>query len=222
MRVRVSGEADPVWFLESGRLTAATVEEALGRHGFELAQLGRLLDFGCGCGRIVRHWSTLDSVAVHGCDRDPRGVRWCAEKLPFARFATHGSAPPLPYPDESFGAVCAVSVFTHLPEEAQREWVDELRRILVPGGALLLTTHGDRYVGRLLPDERAAFDSGDVVVRRPTAVGTTLCTVFHPERYVRESLARGFELLEFSPGGAAGTPYQDLVVLRKPAQRPSK
>jgi SAM-dependent methyltransferase len=227
LRFRVSGEVDPAWFLESGRLSAATVEDALGRHGFELERVGRLLDFGCGCGRLIRHWHTLSSVTLHGCDRDPSGVRWCSENLRFGHFATHGPGPPLPYPDEWFGAVCAVSVFTHLPEGDQLAWVQELRRLLIPGGIFLLTTHGDRYLGRLMPDERVLFEAGRVVVRSPSAVGSTLCTAFHPESYVREFLADGFELLEFSPGGAAGTPYQDLVVLRKPSklvadQRPSR
>jgi SAM-dependent methyltransferase len=227
LRVRAAGEADPLWFLESGRLSAGTVEDALARHGLELERVSRLLDFGCGCGRIIRHWDGLGSVALHGCDLDPRGVGWCAEHLTFARFASHGPAPPLPYPEEWFGAVCAVSVFTHLPEDDQLVWVQELRRLLVPGGIFVLTTHGDRFLGRLMPDERAVFEAGRLVVRRPSAVGTTLCTAFHPESYVRDFLADGFELLEFSPGGAIGTPYQDLVVLRKPSalvadQRPSK
>lgn len=227
LRIRVAGEGDPEWFLESGWLTANTIASALGRQGLEVGRAGRLLDFGCGCGRIIRHWDTLDSVALYGCDRDARGVRWCAEHLRFARFDAHSAAPPLPYADESFDAVCAVSVFTHLPEVDQHAWMPELRRLLVPGGILVLTTHGERYLGKLTSDERAAFEAGRVVVRRPSAVGTTLCTAFHPESYVRESLTGGFELLEFSPGGAAGTPYQDLVVLRKPSasaadQRPSK
>jgi SAM-dependent methyltransferase len=208
LRVRVAGTADPRWFLESGRLTAAAVREALDRHG---ARDG-LLDFGCGCGRITRHWGGREDL--HGCDRDGEAIRWCQEHLPFARFERHGP-PPLPYEDERFGAVSAISVFTHLPD--QERWRDELCRVLALGGLLVLTTHGARYLQRFSSAERERFEAGQIVVRRPGAAGTNLCTTFHPEAYVRETLAEGFELLEFRPGGAegTGTPTQDLAVLRR-------
>jgi SAM-dependent methyltransferase len=208
LRVRVAGTADPSWFLESGRLTAETVGEALDRHG----ATGALLDFGCGCGRVIRHWRGRDDL--HGCDRDAEAIRWCRDHLLFARFERHGLAPPLPYPGRRFGAVSAISVFTHLPEEAQARWRAELHRVLAPEGVLVLTTHGDRYVDRFSAEERSRFDAGELVVRRPGAAGTNLCTAFHPEQYVRKTLAEGFELLEFKPGGATGTPTQDLAVLR--------
>ena len=171
-----------------------------------------LLDFGCGCGRVIRHWESRSDL--HGCDHDAEAIRWCREHLAFASFERHGLEPPLPYPDQRFGAVTAISVFTHLPEEAQAAWRDELRRVLAPGGLLVLTTHGERYVDRFSDEERARFEAGHLVVRRPAAAGTNLCTAFHPERYVRDVLADGFELLEFRPGGATGTPTQDLAVLR--------
>jgi hypothetical protein len=78
----------------------------------------------------------------------------------------------------------------------------------------VLTTHGDRYLDRFSDEERARFEAGELVVRRPSAAGTNLCTAFHPERYLRQVLADGFELLELRPGGATGTPTQDLAVLR--------
>jgi SAM-dependent methyltransferase len=208
LRVRAAGTADPKWFLESGRLTAATVADALERHGAE----GGHLDFGCGCGRVIRHWP--GHADLHGSDRDADAIRWCQAHLRFAQFERHRGAPPLPYEDGRFGAVSAVSVFTHLPEEGQGQWRDELRRVLAPGGLLVLTLHGDRYVNRFSEVERARYEAGQLVVRRPRAVGTNLCTAFHPGRYVREILADGFELLELQTGGATGTPTQDLAVLR--------
>jgi SAM-dependent methyltransferase len=210
LRVRVAGTADPKWFLESGRLTAAVVTEALKQHR---AKERGLLDFGCGCGRVIRHWRGWEDL--HGSDRDAEAIRWCREHLPFARFERHGAAPPLPYVDARFATVSAISVFTHLPEAAQAPWRDELRRILAPGGLLVLTTHGEEYADRLSGDERARFEAGELVVRRPGAAGTNLCTAFHPAGYVRTVLAEGFELLELRRGGAEGTPVQDLVVLRK-------
>jgi SAM-dependent methyltransferase len=217
LRVRVAGKADPAWFFESGRRSADTVGAALARQGVDLDHVTRLLDFGCGCGRVVRHWEAVRSTEFHGCDRDSEAVRWCADNLRFARFAAHGAAPPLPYADDFFAAACAVSVFTHLPEADQRLWVDELARALAPGALLVLTTHGEAYRARLAADEREAFDAGQLVVRFSAGVGTNLCTAFHPRASVERLFTGAFDLLEHVSEGATGTPNQDLVVAARRA-----
>src|SRR4030095_10099638 len=125
---------------------------------------------------------------------------------------------PLRYVDGQFGLVYAISVFTHLAHDLARAWIDELSRIVAPGGLLLLTTHGDSYAERLDADERALYDSGEPVVRWPGVAGSNLCTTFHPESYVRERFALELELLEHTPdGGTVGSRQQDLIVFRKPA-----
>lgn len=213
--VRVAGTADVGWFLDSGRLAAESVRDALARHGCRLEELGALLDFGCGCGRVTRRWAGLDRTAVNGADANERAIAWCRANLPFARFVSNGLAPPLDHADESFDLVYALSVFTHLPDDLQHAWARELARLLRPGGFLLLTTHGERYRERLTPAERAAFDAGRVVVRWPEGAGTNLCSVFHPRAYVEERLAAGLDVVEFVPEGAKGNPHQDLYLLRK-------
>ena len=214
--VRVAGTADVDWFLESGRLAAETVQASLARQGRRIDELGALLDFGCGCGRVTRRWVDLDRTAVHGADANEQAVAWCRANLPFARFVSNGLAPPLRYADESFDLVYTLSVFTHLPEHLQLAWMRELERLLRPGGLLLLTTHGERYRERLSPAEQAAFDAGRLVVRWPEGAGTNLCSAFHPPSYVMERLAAGLEVAEFVPEGAKGNPHQDLYLLRRP------
>jgi hypothetical protein len=93
--------------------------------------------------------------------------------------------------------------------------MSEFERVLRPGGHSVVTTHGARYVDRLTRAERRKFDEGRLVVRRAALAGTNHCTAFHPETYVREELANGFELLELEPEGARGDPHQDLVLLRR-------
>jgi hypothetical protein len=94
----------------------------------------------------------------------------------------------------------------------------ELARVIRPGGLLLLTVHGDRYLDRLTRAERKRYDEGRLVIRHASASGTNLCCAFHPARFVRERLAAGFDLLEHTIGGfERGAPQQDLVVLGKPS-----
>jgi SAM-dependent methyltransferase len=210
LMVRVAGTADADWFVRGGR----AAYDAIAAH-IPLDEVGAVLDFGCGCGRVLRYWCDHPGM-VCGTDQDAGAIDWCADNLPFAHVGRNDLAPPLAYDDESFDLVYALSVFTHLTVELQAAWRDELLRVLRPGGRLLLTTHGTSYVPRLEPDERARFERGELVVRWGDLPGSNLCSAYHPERYLRDTLAQGFELVEIDPEGALGNPTQDLVVLRRP------
>jgi SAM-dependent methyltransferase len=209
LMVRVAGTADAEWFLRSGR----AAYDAIAAH-VPFAEVGSVLDFGCGCGRVTRYWSEFEG-AVAGSDVNGKAIEWCREHLPFGSFERNALAPPLAFDAESFDLVYALSVFTHLPDELQLAWRDELLRVLRPGGLLLLTTHGRSYLPRLDEDERARFERGELVVRWADVPGTNLCSAYHPEPYLRETFARGFTFLELDPEGARGNPTQDLVLLRK-------
>jgi SAM-dependent methyltransferase len=212
--LKVAGTPDARWFLGGGRLAADSIRAALARHGIDLDALPSLLDFGCGCGRVVRHWRGLRGE-VHGTDYEGAGVEWCRRHLPFGRFARNELRPPLAYASGHFAFIYALSVFTHLPAELQEPWMSELSRVLAPGGHLLISLHGTAYEDGLSPPERALYDAGQLVVRYD-APGGNACGAYHPPDYIRNVLARGFQVLEITPRGAAGNPWQDLVLLRKP------
>jgi len=212
----VAGTADPSWFLESGALAAQAIRAVLGKHAATIDDLGAVLDFGCGSGRVLRHWADVEGPAFHGSDYNVSLIEWCERNLPFARYQVNTLAPLLGYDDETFDLVYALSVFTHLPEVDQLAWMDELARVLRPGGFLLLTTHGWFYRTSLLPGDEERFAAGQMIVYGDTAAGTNTCATFHPESWVRRVLARGFDVLDFVPEGALGNPRQDLYLLRKP------
>ncbi len=209
LMVRVAGTADADWFLRSGR----AAYDAIADH-VPLEEVADVLDFGCGCGRVLRYWRDAAGL-VAGSDRDGGAVDWCRSNLGFARVERNALAPPLSFPDASFDLVYALSVFTHLPADLQTAWRDELARVLRPGGRLLLTTHGSSYAPRLEAGERERFDAGELVVRWSELPGSNLCSAYHPERYLCGTFAEGFELVELEPEGARGNPTQDLTVLRK-------
>jgi SAM-dependent methyltransferase len=218
LRVEVAGTPGLEWFLDSGRQQAGIIRAAAERNGLPLEEAGAMLDFGCGCGRVLRHWARLEGPDIFGSDYNEGLAAWCAANLPFVTASVNQLEPPLRYEDGQFGLVYAISVFTHLPHELERAWIDELSRIVSPRGLLLLTTHGDSYADRLDADERRQYESGEAVVRWPSVAGSNLCTTFHPERYVSERLAPELDLLEHTPdGGTVGSRRQDLVVFRKPA-----
>ena len=205
LRVRVGPKAaGREAFFEGGAEHARLIADVLAEAGADVRSLPSLLDFGCGCGRIMRHWHDLAETSLHGTDLDTRLIDWCRRELGFADFAVNQLAPPTRYGDEQFALVYAFSVFTHMPEALQLDWIDELRRIISPGGHLLITTHGSAFLDRLAPAEREAFRAGRLVVLWPEGAGTGLCSAYHPEDYVRETLARGLERVGFREGAVNG------------------
>jgi SAM-dependent methyltransferase len=219
LRFLVAGTEHLEWFLRSGRLGSEALVDILAKQGKTLNEFKTVLDFGCGCGRVLRHLSGLPGTALHGTDPNRWAIQWCEKHLPFAQFKVCSLEPPLPYPDDLFDLIYAFSIFTHLTEPLQARWMDELRRVLAPGGHLILTVHGDKCADALPAAERGDYQQGKLVVVEQEVVGTNFCGAFHPEAYVRSVLTRGFEVADFVPEGAKGNPPQDAYLLRLPQPR---
>jgi SAM-dependent methyltransferase len=219
LRVLVAGDADLNTFLAGGRLGAQVLADAVSRNaGKDMADLRAILDFGCGCGRVARHWAGLRGPELHGCDYNARLVAWCDRNLRFMRAWQNALEPPLPYPDQRFDFVYALSVFTHLSEPMQHRWMSEMRRILEPGGLLMFTTKGDSHAHELDKLGRgglADYRSGHLVVTDASLAGMNLCAAYHPQAWVLGHMLRGFELLEASPSGATMNGGQDFYLVRR-------
>lgn len=208
--------ANADFFLASGRHNAELVAELLREQGTSVEQLEALLDWGCGCGRVLRNWRRFPGIRIFGCDIDANMVAWCRENLRFADVTINELSPPLPYGDACFDLVYAFSVMTHLSEDLQQAWLRDVRRVLRPGGYFLFSTLGEYYASRnrLTASERNSFSEGKLVVLYERSAGTSLCSAYHPAQYVRETLASGFEHASFRPGADDGR--HDIHLLRKP------
>lgn len=212
----VADAPDPLWYLRGGRKAADSITTSLARVGKRIQEFESLLDFGCGCGRVIRRWHDLGGPALHGSDLNPKLIDWCSANLPFARFAVNGLEPPLAYQEGYFDFVYALSVFTHLNEELQDGWVEELARVIRPGGVLLITVHGNHYRDRLDTELRERFDSGQMVVTEIGAPGSNRFGAYHPLSYLLQgTFAEHFRLIDFVDRGARGNPFQDLVLFER-------
>jgi SAM-dependent methyltransferase len=228
-------------YVAGGRYSAEQLDAALATIGTSFKDYESILDFGSGAGRVLAHAArrARPGASFTGSDVDAEAIEWAREHRPEASWAVNSAEPPLSFDDERFDLVYSISVFTHLDEQLQLRWLDELRRVMKPGGVALLTTHG-----------RAEFESyrtGNVVsgslscIRRVAAHGsldatgfvhepyerstwtrkdfpgtdTSFGLAFHSEDYVRRVWGERFEVLELLPRALAQR--QDVVVVKKPA-----
>lgn len=221
MRFKVRGSPSGEAFATIGRTCANDIREALRVSGHELADFRSILDFGCGCGGTLVWLEDLaPTAALRGTDIDADAIDWCSENLSFCRFDTNAALPPLAYADASFDLVYSISVFTHLDEEFQFQWLRELRRILVPGGVCLITLHGPGSWHEMPARDEAILTShGFVFIRTELSRGLFpdwYQTAFHTRAYVERQFASHFDVIGFVPRGMAS--HQDVVVLRRPLE----
>jgi len=119
----------------------------LARLDRNLAADSRVLDFGCGWGRILRFFlKDVPGDNLYGIDIDDVGIETCRQLMKYGSYSVSHTHPPTHFPAEHFDLVYAYSVFSHLPEDLCLAWVVELSRVLKPGGVLVVTTLGRSFI----------------------------------------------------------------------------
>jgi len=162
----------------------------------------RVLDFGCGAGRVLRQFAAEADVAeMVGCDIDGPSVDWLNANLsPLFSAVQNGERPPLPWPDRSFDLVLAISVFTHLTDQWSA-WLCELHRLLDRGGLLAATFLGPG-MSELIAREPW---NEDLIGMNSLKPGLTWdrggpC-VLHSPWWIREHWGRAFEIESLAVSG---------------------
>ena len=136
-------------YLNSGRDDTATLLKLLKETGFSVQDGARVLDLGCGAGRMLRHLRPFaDTCELWGLEISSDCMFWCKQYLtPPFHFATTTTIPHLPFADGYFNLIYCGSLFTHIDDLAEA-WLLELRRALSPSGRLFITLH-DRHTVEL-------------------------------------------------------------------------
>ena len=218
LMVRVTRERNPMTYLCSGLELLEALRSAFHRHAHSL---GRVLDWGCGTGRLSALLLThCQPDELAGCDLVSDSIAWCTEQWPEATFRTSELYPPLPWPDGHFNTVVGNSVFTHLERDTQTRWLQELHRILRPGGRAFVTVHGEFAAAHSQHGSlESALAAADILDHYPDDILDDVIptgyyrAVFQTETHTRRKFSRFFEVEEYRSGGMGH--YQDLVVLRR-------
>jgi SAM-dependent methyltransferase len=96
----------------------------------------RVLDVGCGTGRWLRRYAEL-GLNAFGVDATP-GMLRRAQEVGTKSPVVAAPAQHLPFENETFDLVSAVTVVQHVPAPAQSRVLREMARVLRPGGHLML------------------------------------------------------------------------------------
>jgi SAM-dependent methyltransferase len=201
-----------------------------------LGRFSKLLDFGCGFGRITRLF-LRDAREIFGVDVDGECIAFCRDALPDCEFVEIAPEPPLPFQDGTFDGVVAYSVFSHLSEALFHAYLEEFRRLLRAGGTFCFTTlktaHIERWrvLGSSDPEFSRVLDGvgfnpatwalrasmgdflfvpigGGADTRPPSLYGEAVV----PRRYLNKAAGQhGYALVEFDDDVLP----QSLVVLRR-------
>ncbi len=242
MRLWLTGKADPelppLRLREVGTGDFRRIGEELFRLLVEQGNLqpaDRVLDIGCGAGRVAlpltRYLTPPGSY--DGFDVTGPAIRWCRKHITRAHphftfeharvknslYSLRGKRAEefvFPYGDGRFDLVFAMSVFTHLRLAEMEQYVREARRVLTPGGRLLATFF------LLNEATEARLDSLPEAYRFPVREGESRIAddlnpgwaVAHEEATVRRAFD-GFSSVRVMGGqwaGRMGPTFQDLVV----------
>jgi hypothetical protein len=222
-RQRVHGNESEKGFLIEGFSTFMKLKWAIKKIlNRDFTDFSNILDWGCGCGRLTRYFNDIKEVSINGVDIDNDNIEWCQKHLPFGNFTLISEHTPTPFPNNSFDLIIGISIFTHLSEKTQFEWLKELHRIAKNDSILLMTVHGEEAVkravltiGYLMPLKVKGFlDIGhnpslDGIIRDDNYYRN----IYHKKRYIQKKWAKYFQIIDIIPGCIGN--LQDLVIMKK-------
>lgn len=199
------------WYFDSGVIDAKAIADILNSEN--MANHVRILEWGCGPGRVIRHLNDYlkhNNVELYGTDYNAESIKWCQSYIEGIKFYVNQIQPPFPFETNCFDCIYAISVFTHLSEAMHFEWIREIRRVLKPKGLIIMTTHGDTASNRLLSREKQLYDSGNLVVRGHVMEGKKWYLAYHPQKFIRDNLLKEFDVVSHRQF----YPTQDIWVAR--------
>ncbi|MFT4178518.1 MAG: class I SAM-dependent methyltransferase [Thermomonas sp.] len=221
LRYRVHRAFDLTSYQQVGQAIANDIAVALERNGLTLDGK-KVLDLGSGPGRVA-FWlkQRFPSCMLHCSDIDAEAIGWASENLQeVASFHLNDAEPPTDFPDAGFDFVYCISLFTHLDAEMQDKWLQELRRIVKPGGFVLATTHGRFAMDSCTKEEVAEIERNGIHFRVDRSGALKLDglpdfyqTTFHSKQYVERHWGKFFELVSHSEGGLGR--HQDMILMRR-------
>jgi lipopolysaccharide biosynthesis protein/SAM-dependent methyltransferase len=174
--------------------------------GKSMIEMGNVLDFGCGAGRLLRFLDPSTS-RVCACDVNAAVIRFAQAHYGHFSIYQNGLMPPLIYDSGQFDLIYSFSVFSHLSEDVENQWLAELSRVGKSGCIYLISVHGDWFIEATLGDEaRAVAEAGFVWKSAHQRRGSEddfpdyYEASFHTSDFIRAHWSRYFEIVAIVKG----------------------
>lgn len=224
---RSTGTRDGKSFYQSGKQSVADIKVALETSNKNLSDFKKVLDFGCGCGRILQELQRhISPDFLYATDIDEEAINWDKEHFQKIHFSVNQPTPPTEFQDNFFDLVFSHSTFTHMDETYQDKWLRELQRITHSGSYLVLSIHGE-YAFKYLELDWYKHNQNPSLMRNQLEEKGILFvtddewqnssfpdfyhTTFHAPWYIEEHWSNFFNIKAHLPRAALN--YQDLLVL---------
>ena len=216
--VKVTGKNDLDDFIASGLDSFIDITSILESNGLWIDDFKKVLDFGCGAGRVAINFKNKMEIDFYGSDINPQAINWCKKNLGFGKYNVNKISPPTNYQDNYFELIYALSVFTHLSEQLQIGWMREFYRILKKGGYIIITTHGKKFYNRLESHEMEIIEAEGYYARFEENSGSNLCVTYNKKEHLENTIFKDFfTIVDYKPGGSKGNGGQDIYLLKKNA-----
>lgn len=185
-------------------------EDRIAEYSKLLAPTSRVLDLGCGVGRHALMYAAMGHQ-VTGFDAAKDGLAELARKATLAGLPIEtrlGKMDALPFEDGTFDHVLAFNVIYHADETIMQRTINEIFRVLRPGGTYqgtMLTLRGLAMTHEKLPGGREisrntwVFDDDEGDKRHPHHFCGSTDVIRLFEKF--EVLCLECDLLEGKPGG---------------------
>lgn len=149
--ISVTGGGEPDYLIGHAFEFKHALVDLLSTYSVPLGPDTKILDFGCGWGRVLRVFlNDVMACNLYGADPLPNLIDAAEATLkhPDIRLTVIPQRPPSELPGETFNLIYAYSVFSHLSEATANAWILEFERILAPGGLIALTTRPRAHIPR--------------------------------------------------------------------------
>jgi SAM-dependent methyltransferase len=147
---------------------------------------GRVLELGCGAGRLTGHLSEI-SPDVHGIDLSPAMVAYCRQTYPRASFAVGDLRDLCGFPAGAYDAVLApFNVLDVLGDAERRRVLSEIGDLMAADGVLIMSSHNRAYAERPLTRVRLWIRLWCGSPRRPLSSLRNLPVRFANRRRLRK------------------------------------
>lgn len=198
------------WILNMARAAGLTFREGMS-----------IFELGCGEGRLISHLRALPRARLVASDVRADTIKWCRNSLPGIEFHVNELEPPVAFLESnSVDLAIAQSVFTHIPLAWQRAWLEEIARVIRPGGIFWCTIIGQHHIDVMLDKDARQIleETGEFELdgKDPRSSYSTQLIgswdVFQTEPVVRREFGRYFEIANYQKNPAG----PDVLVMRVP------